>query len=168
MDYELQPFGRRKQSDSPPIEVGKEAIRLVVSQVRYQNNLVELAFHASFKIPDAVAERYHDLSRALVLVVTDVDNCDGFSVRAKDDFIKYPAGEGPPELNLKAPLPLPLAPSGDPSGSVHTGGYLNGAFSFEPKAPPIHRPSVFLYLVLESFVSNSVGLDLIGERAITY
>jgi len=27
---------------------------------------------------------------------------------------------------------------------------------------------VFLYLVLESFVSNSVGLDLIGERAITY
>jgi hypothetical protein len=33
-------------------------------------------------------------------------------------------------------------------------------------APPVHRPSVFLYLVLENYVSNVVGLDLVDCRAI--
>ena len=34
MNYELQPFDWRKCAASPPLEVGKEAIRLVVSEFR--------------------------------------------------------------------------------------------------------------------------------------
>ena len=169
MNYELQPFDWRKCAASPPLEVGKEAIRLVVNEIRYADHRVELEFHASFMIPDRVSQRYRDLNTALVLVLTDVDNRDGFAVRTIDDFIKYSPVEGPPEENLKAPPPLPLAARGDPSGdSSYTGSHLNGALSFETTAPPTHRPSVFLYLVLENFVSNTVGLDLVGPRAIMY
>lgn len=168
MNYGLQPFDWRKCPAAPPLAVGKESIRLVVSEVRKVDQRIDLEFHASFMIPDRVAERYRDLNTALVLVLTDVDNRDGFAVRTIDDFIKYAPGEGPPEDNLKAPPPLPLAAHGDPSGTSYTGSYLNGALWFEAKAHPTHRPSVFLYLVIENFVSNTVGLDLIGQGAITY
>lgn len=168
MRYELQPFEQRRSEKSPTVEVGKEAIRLVVNEVRREGQRVDVEFHASFMLPDQVAGRYRDLNSAWVLVVTDVDGRDAFAVRVVDDFIKYEPGAGPPEDNLKAPPPLPLALRGDPAGTSFTGGFLGGAFWFETKTSPVHRPSVFLYLILENFVSNTVGLDLIGQRAVDY
>jgi hypothetical protein len=169
MNYNIQPFDWRQTPQSPPMDPHKESIRLVVTEVRYADHLVQLEFHASFRFPDPVAARYKDLGTALVLVLTDVDNHDGFAVRTIDDFIKYEPGAGPPEDNLKAAPPLPLAPRGDPSAaSSYTGGYLNGGIAFESKQDPTHRPSVFLYLVLENFFSNVVGLDLVDQRAVMY
>jgi hypothetical protein len=45
------------------------------------------------------------------------------------------------------------------------GAYVNGVVSFQG-VPPVHRPSVFLYLVLENYVSNVIGLDLVAGRAL--
>jgi hypothetical protein len=168
MKYELQPFDWRECSASPPLEIGEEAIRLSVNKMRRTDSRVELEFHASYMFPNRVAKRYKDLNTALVLVLADVETRDGFAVRTIDDFIKYAPGKGPPEQNLITPPPLPLAPRGDPSGESHRGSYLNGALWFESVAHPTHRPSVFLYLVLENFVSNTVGLDLVKQRVIAY
>lgn len=167
MKYELQPLDGQRSPSSPLIDAGKEAIRLAVSEVRFAARRAELLLHASYMFPDQVVQRYHDLNSAPVVVLTDVDAKEGFAFRALDDFIKYVPGVKP-EINLKAPPPLPLAPRGDLSGTSFSGGFLNCSFWFETVAHPVHRPSVFLYLVLENYVSNAVGLDLVAQKAITF
>jgi len=51
------------------------------------------------------------------------------------------------------------------SAGKFRGAFVNGVVSFQV-VPPIHRPSVFLYLVLENYVSNIIGLDLVAGRAV--
>jgi hypothetical protein len=169
MNYEVQPFGWTEDPATPKLEEGRGGIKLVVNRIGRTGRRVDLEFHAAYMFSDRVAERFRDLDSALVFVLTDVDQRDGFALRVENSrFVKYAPGYGPPADNLKALPPLPLAPRGDPSlGDSSTGGYINGALWFE-SAHPIHRPSVFLYLVMENFVSNTVGLDLVGQRAITY
>ena len=103
-----------------------------------------------------------------ISVVTDVEQRDGFALRTVNtEFVKYPPGQGPPDDNLKSSPDLPLAPHPPASAESLEGGVLNGVIWFET-VHPIHRPSAFLYLVLENYLSNTVGLDLIGQKAINY
>lgn len=164
MKYKFQPFSRRRER-TLSVDENKEAIRLLVDKLSYRAPRVEVGFYASAMFPPSLTDRYDDPERALVLVLVDVDQQDSFAVRVADGKCTFPA---PPATHMETPPPLPLAPYGKPArGRGSEGGDVNGTFWFET-VTPVHRPSVFLYLVLENFVSNAVGLDLIGQQAINY
>lgn len=164
MKYEVQPFGHRSDPAMPTIEVGKESIKLAVTTLIHSEGRVELEFHAQAVLPVDVAMRYRKLSEALVLVVNDIDQHDGFAVRTYNDFIRWADDR---TVNLISPPALPLPPRGSLKSEGYRGGFVNGVVSFQT-VPPVHRPSVFLYLVLENYVSNVVGLDLVANRAIEF
>ncbi len=164
MKYEVQPFGYSHDPASPEIELGKESIKLVVSALVHSEGRVEFEFHAKLMVPANVEMRYHSLGEALVLVVNDVDQRDGFAVRTYNDFIKWADDR---TVNLISPPALPLPPRGALNTQDFRGAYVNGVVSLQT-VPPIHRPSVYLYLVLENYVSNVVGLDLVANRAIEF
>jgi hypothetical protein len=162
MKYEVQPFGYSTDPTTPEVKLGKESIKLVVSALIHSEGRVELEFHATAMFPVDVEMRYRSLGEALVLVVNDIDQHDGFAVRTYNDFIKWADDR---TVNLVSPPALPLPPRGSLVGNDFRGAMVNGVVSFQV-VPPIHRPSVFLYLVLENYVSNVIGLDLVANRAI--
>ncbi|NMO14358.1 hypothetical protein HPC49_02615 [Pyxidicoccus fallax] len=165
MKFEVQPFGYSHDPDVPDVEMGKESIRLTVTEVVCsEDHQVELRFCANALFPAEVGWRYHSLGEALVLVVNDVDQHDGFAVRTYNSFIRF---EQDLTINLKSPPALPLPPRGSLKANDFQGAFVNGVVSFQA-APPVHRPSVFLYLVLENYVSNVVGLDLVDRRAVPF
>lgn len=162
MKYQAQPFGYSEDPATPTLELGKESIKLAVSALNFAEGTVELEFHAAAMFPAGVEQRYRSLGEALVLVVNDIDQHDGFAVRTYNDFIKF---EDDRTDNLVSPPALPLPPRGSLKGSDFRGAYVNGVVSFNV-VPPVHRPSVFLYMVLENYVSNVIGLDLVAGRAV--
>jgi len=166
MQVELAPLFWERLPDSPPLEPGKESIRLAVPTVQLTGGTVQLDFRASYMLPKEVADRYENFHEAMVLVLNDLDQRDGAALRMFNAFIDFPRQEEP-ERNMITPPALPLPPRGSLQAEVYRGGWLNGSLSFS--APnPVHRPSVFLHLVLENYVSNSVGLDLIAQAAVEF
>jgi hypothetical protein len=162
MKYEAQPFGYSHDPATPTVEVGKESIKLAVSALIFSEGRVELEFHAKAMFPEGMEMRYKSLGEALVLVVNDVDQHDGFAVRTYNSFIRWVDDR---TANLISPPALPLPPRGSLKSQDFRGAFVNGVVSFKT-VPPVHRPSVFLYLVLENYVSNVIGLDLVACRAI--
>jgi hypothetical protein len=162
MKYEAQPFGHSSDPATPAVELGKESIKLAVSALICSEGRVELEFHAKAMFPTDMGMRYSSLGEALVLVVNDVDQHDGFAVRTYNSFIKWVNNR---TVNLLSPPALPLPPRGELKSNDFRGAYVNGVVSFQV-VPPVHRPSVFLYLVLENYVSNVIGLDLVAGRAV--
>lgn len=162
MKYHAQPFGYSSSPDTPTLELGKENIKLAVSKFIYAEGKLELEFHAKAMFPTDVAMRYRSVGEALVLVVNDVDQHDGFAVRTYNSFIRWANDR---TVNLTSPPALPLPPRGLVKSQGYRGAFVNGVVSFQV-VPPIHRPSVFLYLVLENYVSNVIGLDLVAGRAV--
>ena len=163
MKYQAQPFGYSEDPATPTVALGEESIKLAVSALVHSEGRVELEFHAKAMFPEDMEARYRSLGEALVLVVNDVDQHDGFAVRTYNDFIKW---EDDRTVNLVSPPALPLPPRGSlKSSEGYSGAYVNGVVSFQV-VPPVHRPSVFLYMVLENYVSNVIGLDLVANRAI--
>ncbi|WP_342376809.1 hypothetical protein NVS55_36320 [Myxococcus stipitatus] len=164
MKFEAQPFGYSHDPASPEVQLGQENIRLVVSTFTVKDGQVELEFHATAMFPFDVGLRYHSLAEGLVLVVNDVDQRDGFTLRTYNDFIRFADDR---TVNLTSLPALPLPPRGEPKAASYQGAYVNGVVSFQT-VPPVQRPSVFLYLVLENYVSNVVGLDLVTGRAVEF
>ena len=162
MKYHVQPFGYSEHPATPAVELGKESIKLAVSAFIHEEGRLEFEFHAKAMFPEEMEARYRSLGEALVLVVNDVDQHDGFAVRTYNDFIKWADDR---TVNLVSPPALPLPPRGALKSEGYSGAYVNGVVSFQV-VPPIHRPSVFLYLVLENYVSNVIGLDLVAGRAV--
>lgn len=162
MKYEVSPFGAKRSLDTLNVELGKESIRLAITEFTYAEGQVELEFHALGMFPWDVRGRYRSLNDALVLVVNDVDQHDGFAIRTDQPFIRYVEDR---TSNMSSPPALPLPPRGSLEGNGFQGGKVSGRVSFQV-VPPIHRPSVFLYMVLENYVSNVIGLDLVDRRAI--
>ena len=163
MKYEVLPFGHRREPLArPTVEVGKESIRLEVSTLIHSEGRVELEFNAGALFPEDVGMRYRSLGEALVLVVNDIDQHDGFAVRTYDDFVRWVDDR---TVSLISPPALPLPPRGSLKSEGYLGGFASGVVSFQV-VPPVHRPSVFLYMVLENYVSNVIGLDLVDGRAI--
>jgi hypothetical protein len=157
-------FSYLGQPESPEIELGKESIRLAVSALSYTQGRVTFKFHARFVFPLEVAERYRHIQEALVLIVHDVDQRDGFAMPTFNDFITYPEGsrDGP---NMLTPPALPLPPRGAPVSNHGGGGWVNGAISFA-SPPPKLRPSIYTYLVLENYVSNVLAFDLVDQKVL--
>ncbi len=164
MKYHVQPFGYMEHPATPTVELGKESIKLAVSAFIHSEGRLEFEFHAKAILPMEMEARYRSLGEALVLVVNDVDQRDGFAVRTYDDFIKFAEDR---TINLVTPPALPLPPRGQLKAQSYGGAYVNGVVSFQV-VPPIHRPSVYVYMVLENYVSNVVGLDLVANRAIDF
>jgi hypothetical protein len=164
MKYEVQPFGYRSNPATPAVALGKESIKLAVSALVHSEGRVELEFHAQARFPVDVEFRYRSLGEALVLVVNDVDQHDGFAVRTYNSFIRWANDR---TANLVSPPALPLPPRGLLASKDSRGAFVNGVVSFNV-VPPVHRPSVFLYMVLENYVSNVIGLDLVAGRAVEF
>ncbi|HVG58118.1 MAG TPA: hypothetical protein VNA24_06160 [Hyalangium sp.] len=162
MKYHVQPFGYSEHPATPTVELGKESIKLAVSALVHSEGRLEFEFHAIAKFPEDMEARYRSLGEALVLVVNDIDQRDGFAVRTYNDFIRWVDDR---MANLVTPPALPLPPRGALKARRYSGAYVNGVVSFQV-VPPVHRPSVFLYMVLENYVSNVIGLDLLANRAI--
>jgi hypothetical protein len=162
MKFQAQPFGYSSRPATPDLVPGKESIRLAVSGLIHSEGRVELEFNGSVLLPSEVESRYRSVNEGLVLVVNDIDQHDGFAVRTYNSFIKWANDR---TANLVSPPALPLPPRGSLVSQSFGGGFVNGVVSFAV-VPPVHRPSVFLYLVLENYVSTVIGLDLVAGRAV--
>ena len=162
------PFGFAPHAGSPEIAAGKEAIRLAISRVSFEAGTVELDVSASFLFPDAIASRYRDVEESMVLVVHDIEQADGGALLARNTFIEFPPGErdGPNQL---AEPPLPMPGRGSLASEGYQGAWLNVTVAFPcAVAVPRYRPSVYVYLILENYVSNVIGIDLVDKKSIEF
>lgn len=164
MQYELFPFSYSSNPKSPAVEAGKESIRLDVTDMSYDGSLLQLEFQATFLFPSSVRDRYDDLGEAMVLVVNDVEQGDCIALRTFNEFMNFGRDtRGGP--NMKAPPSAPLPPRGSLAADTYAGGFLGGALSLN--APSVaDRPTVFVYLVLENYVSNVIGINLHSRQSV--
>lgn len=165
MRYRLEsPFDNTQYPDSPEAVPGRDAVRLAVVAFQYAEPQVTLTVRAHFQLPLDVTLRYRDPEEAFVLVVHDAAQRDGFVLRTVNTFIEYPAGErdGP---NLRGEPPTPFPGRGSLAAETYGGGWISFRLSFASPRPAM-RPSVYLYLVLENYVSNVAALDLPDQRVV--
>jgi hypothetical protein len=167
MEYHLLPLSYEEHPQSPSLETGKENIRLAATQIEYADGQVQVEFHATYLFPPELVSRYRDFNEALVLVVNDIAQQDCFSAKMFNAFMNFGRDMHDGAPNMNTPPPLPLAARGKAEADSYRGGWLNGVVSF-PSPRPVHRPSVFMYLTLENYVSNVVGLDLKENRSVEY
>lgn len=160
------PFSYNEDEYTPEVELGVECIRLFLRDLEYDGETVAIKLHLAFQLPAAVALRYRRPEEAIVLVVTDIEQRDGFAQRTRNDFmhVHYPEGERV-YPNLIGEPPTPLPGRGDPVADAYRGGYVAGGLTFSCPRPAL-RPSVFVYAILENFISNRFGLDLIEPKII--
>lgn len=165
MDFELGACSYDAHASSPPIDEEKESIRLALSNVRLADGWVGLWFHLAFMFPTELALRYRSLGKAMAVMVHDADERRGFGFRTANDFIHIPPeARGPNVLSDPA---LPIPPRGTIVSESYRGGWVNGQLSF-PVPRPRKKPSVYLYAVLENYVSNVVALDLIEPAILSF
>ncbi len=166
MDYELGPIIYDMSDLSPELGEGRQGIALAFSDLHIVDDLVQVRFHVSFLFPSAVAERYRRQAEALVIVIHDINQRDGFAVRTADRFFKRPADEMYSRNLLHSP-PLPLPPRGEirQAGECH-GGWLSSELWFTSPRP-LRRPSIYAYGILENYVSNVVALDLVDTQILS-
>jgi hypothetical protein len=167
MEHEpLYPFSYNEDEYSPAIELGRDAIKVATSGFSYDGEEVSLNVHLSYSFPTSLALRYRNVAEALVIVVHDVGQRGGFALRAKNDFvgIHYPPGTRMTP-NLVSDPALPIPGRGDLESDSYTGGWASGGFKFASPYPAL-RPSVYLYVVLENYVSNVIALDLVEQRVL--
>ena len=167
MDYRPRyPFSYTESPETPPLEVGRESIRMAVGKLDYAEPDGELTLFLRYSFPTEVWSRYRRFHEALVIVCHDIDQQSGFAQRTQSDFIHihYPPGARD-DVNLVAAPPLPLAGRGDPRSDSYSSGFISFGFTFRAPRPRL-RPSVFLYAVLENYVSNRLGIDLVDRRVI--
>lgn len=164
-DFRNEPFDYNEYPDSPPQEVSRAMIKLAVPELAYAEPKVTLLFRATFQVSLDMSNRYRRLGDALALVIHDVDQRSAVSVRTFNSFITYSEEDSGPNQLAEPPLPFPGR--GDPYAAVPAGGWVSTQVTFSTPRPRT-RPSVYLYLVLENYVSNVVGLDLLEPRVIVY
>lgn len=166
MQYEFLPFSLSKKPTTPVVEAGKESIRIGVSDLSYEGSLVQVDFQVAFLFPSSVADRYDDLAEALVLVVNDVEQGDCIVLKTIDVFTDF-GRDNRGEANMRAPAPQPFLPRGSLVADVYRGGSSSGTISFE--APSVaDRPTVFIYMVLENYVSNVIGINLHKQHIVSF
>lgn len=165
MQFESGACSYDAHASSPPIDYEKESIRLALSRVSVEDGWVGLWFHLTMMFPTDLALRYRSLGKSMVLLVHDLDQRDGFGFRTANDFIKIPPeARGPNVLSDPA---LPVPPRGTTKSESYRGGWVNGQLSF-PAPRPVKRPSIHIYAVLENYVSNVVGLDLVEPAIVSF
>ncbi|MCC6552291.1 MAG: hypothetical protein IT372_04615 [Polyangiaceae bacterium] len=165
MDWSLLfPFSYNPDDHSPEVAIGREAIRVAADTLRHDGERVSFHVHIAFMLPSRVALRYRALEEAMVIVVRDVDQRAGLSVRTANTHVRYPPGarDGPNQVSEPA---LPIPGRGDLASDGYSGGWVSGGIELAAPLPAI-RPSIFLHVVLENYVSNVLALDLLDGEVI--
>lgn len=166
MQYRFLPFSFSKKPTAPVVEEGKESIRIGISDLAYDGTLVQIDFQVEFLFPSSVADRYDVLHEALVLVVNDVEQGDCLAIKTIDSFTNFGRDERG-AANMRAPVPLPILPRGNLVSEVYRGGSSSGTLSFE--APGVaDRPTIFVYMILENYVSNVIGINLHKQQIVDF
>ena len=165
MQYSLSKrLNYNKEEASPEVQVRSEFIKLAVSNLAYSEGSVSFRFHVSTMLPSSLTIRYNWPEEALVLVCNDIDQQDGFSTNFASQLFYRPSR---PSSNLKTPPPLTLPePTADELVTL-SGAWVNGNLSFISPTPKC-KPNIFLYIVLENYFSNVVGIDLFDLKCIYY
>ena len=159
-------FEREEVPESPELNPGQEFIKLAVSNLAFDDGQVSLRFHVAYMFTDALVARYQNLDEGLVLVVNDADHQDCFAANfTSDAYVPAPGTQTGSNL-LTAP-PQAFAPPTQQELDSMTGGWINGYIGFDSPRPRT-APSVFMYIVLENYYSNVVGLDLFNKEAVYY
>ena len=153
---------------SPEPDAGKEAAVLQITHVSFSAGEVEIDVAATLELPDFVGRRYRRLRESAVLVVNDVENMDGGVLNVRNDFIEYAPEptDGPNQIEEPE---LPMPGRGSLEAEVFQEVFASMRVAFPCPSPiPRYRPSIYVYLVVENYVSNVVGLDLVDKKAISF
>jgi hypothetical protein len=159
-------FQREDVPESPDLIPGQEFIKLAVSNLGFDDGQVSLKFHVAYMFTDAMAARYQYLDEALVLVVNDVDHQDCFATNFTSDAY-VPAPGTRKGSNLITAPPQGFPPPTQQELDSMSGGWINGYISFDSPRP-CTAPSIFIYIVLENYFSNVVGIDLFEKKAVYF
>jgi len=167
MDIKFEtPIVYLPDAGSPEVDSKREAIRIAVSDVAFEARTARFHMRAAYQFPGEIAGRYHRPEEAMVLVVHDIEQADGGSIRLENTFVWYRPGARP-EPNQIAEPPLPMPGRGSLVTTSYRGGWLDVGVAFPCYAQvPRYRPSAYVYLLLENYVSNVIGLDLVDKKAI--
>jgi hypothetical protein len=155
-------FGYNMAPESPTFSDDEsEGIKLKISRVTYSIPRVDFYFHLSFRIPGKIAIHYRYIREALNFIVHDAAQEGCGVIRTNINFISHP---GP---NYRVDLP-PLPPNSIANfGDWGTGGWVNGNLAISTILPK-QSPSIFVYAVLETYISNVVGIDLTTSKAVEF
>ena len=167
MQFEISKrFIREELPASPEIIPREEFIKLAISSLTYDDGLVSLKFHISYMFPESLALRYQYLNEGLVIVVNDIDQQDCLSTNFTSDAYVPRPGTRLGSNMISTPA-LSLPPPSKKELETLYGGWLNGDLSFASPNPR-SSPNIFLYIVLENYFSNVVGIDLFDKKAIYF
>lgn len=164
----LEPVAFTVHPGSPEVDEKRQSIRITVRDVAFDGQTASFSLAAAFLFPSDVADRYQNVEEAMVIVVHDIEQADGGSVQTKNTFV-VPSPDDPGGPNQISEPPLPMPGKGSVAASGFRGGWLDTKLAFPcTVAVPRYRPSVYVYLVLENYFSNVIGLDLIDMKAIEF
>ena len=167
MEYTISKrFAREDLPESPELSPGEEFIKLAVSNLEADDGRISLNFHVTYMFPDVLMDRYENVDEGLVLVVNDVDHQDCFATNFTSDAY-VPGPDTYMGSNLLTAPPLDFSPPSKEELDSLTGGWINGRISFDSPRPR-SAPSIFMYIVLENYFSNTVGIDLFKMKALYY
>ncbi len=162
----LAPIAYTIQPGSPEIDESKQAIRIAVTNVAFDGADVSFDLIVTFLAPSHLTDRYAEFQESMVIVVHDIEQADGGSLRAVNDFVLPIPGTPAGPNQVKEPE-LPMPGRGDLASPSYRGGWFDTTIGFPCRvAVPRYRPSVYVYLVVENFVSNVVGIDLVDKKAV--
>ena len=159
-------FDYNEMPASPKFEPGKDLIRLSASGITYSDGMARFDVHLTAMLPGHIADRYHSLAEAFVLVLSDPAQRRSLTCRTVNDFVRYPPGTQP-DHNLRAEPPFPPHPLDEKPQGGFQGCWINTTLSCRTPYPT-RSPSLFVHAVLELATSNVVGLDLVGLQPVIY
>jgi hypothetical protein len=149
---------------SPEIEPRKEFIKLSAGDLAYADGRVALKFYVSYLFPGSLVQRYRFVDEALVLIVNDLNQQDCFATNFTSSAY-VPAPGMAMSSNLIDPPQMLAVPDEEELKSL-SGGWINGELSFDSPGT-LASVSIYLYVVLENYFSNVVGIDL-NEKETVY
>ncbi len=164
-------FVRDELPLSPKLEPRKEFIKSALSDLVYEDGKVAFKFYISYLFPASLVRRYRSIYEALVLVVNDMNRQDCFATNFASAAYR-PAPGMAMVGNLTDPPQTLLPPSRADLKSL-SGGWVSGDLSFDSPGTPgtpgtPASVSIYLYVVLENYFSNVVGIDLSEKEIVDY
>ena len=159
-------FSYQEVPESPELKVGEEFLRLDISELSYEEGLLQFGVFLSAMLPTATALRYQRLEEAFVLVVSDMDRGECIAVKSRNDFFRVEPGSESP-TNLLSNPPFPLDGRGKNEPGAYRGAWVSATLALQTPYPR-HAPNIFVHAVMENYFSNVVGIDLLRKETVVY
>ena len=163
-DLNKEAIGYQPEPESPSFR-NHGGINLKISHVIFLVPRIEFQFHLTYLFTYKFCHNYHNIEDTLNLLIHDCEQQDSASIRTKNGFIIYPRGYQYHGNYIDNPPPIPKDP--DIEGEVTDGGWINGKVAFSTILPK-QSPSIFVYALLETYVSNVVGIDLLTAKPVEF